>query len=252
MIAAYALAVVLAANGFSAFGGSGRRGGGASVTVRPATVAWYGDSRTQGACSSVGPPAVLDSLLPSGYSVQNKGVSGETAHEIYVRVAAGAATACVGEACGHYIVQGGVNTLKHPTFNGQAAGDVASVALNGSVACDTGTPNSCGTLDSVELLHAAHPRARVFVIGEMPYGGCDVLTCPSLEAPGPRAGAYNAALLSACAARPWLTCIFPYDDFEDQDTPDDLLPAYRCADGIHLLDAGSAALAAMVYSSAAW
>jgi lysophospholipase L1-like esterase len=252
MSAPYLLLALTLANPFAKFPGSANRGSASSGVTRPATVAWYGDSITQGECSGTAPPVALDALLPAGYSVQNLGVSGESAHEIYERVASGAATACVGEPCGHYVVQGAVNTLKAATYAASPAAAVASVALNGTGVCAVGTPDSCGTLDSVDLLHANHPTARIFVVGVLPYAGCSALVCPSLVAPGARAQAYNAALATACASRAWLRCVSPYASFEDEVQADHLRASIACADGIHLEDEGSAELAATVYSAATW
>lgn len=246
------LALSIAANPFGSFTGTNSRGGGSAVH-RAATVGWYGDSITQGSCSGTPPPTALDALLPAGYSVQNLGIAGETAHEIYVRVRSGAATACVGEPCGHYIVQGAVNTLKSPGYAALSASAVASIALNGTGSCDTGVSDSCGTMDSVDYVHATYPNARVFVIGVLPYAGCSPVVCPSLVEPGLRARTYNADLSTACAARSWLTCVLPYSAFEDPEDPDHLSATYACeADLIHLKDAGSAEFADQVYSAASW
>jgi hypothetical protein len=129
---------------FTAVAGTGAGGSGAAP--RSPTVDWVGDSLTQGACSSVAPPAVLDGLLPGGasqgYVVTNAGHSGETPHQIHVRVRSEAATACVGGPCGHYIVQGMVNTLKNATYDASAAADVAAIAVHGASASNSGTCNT--------------------------------------------------------------------------------------------------------------
>jgi len=255
MIPAAILLAATMAVGFDSFGGTGQ--GGHQGAPRLPLVAWYGDSRTAGACSGTAPPAALDALLPTGYVVANKGVSGETAHQIYARVHSGAATDCRGAPCGHYVVQGGVNTLKGPAYAESAAEDVAVVALHGSnsdasAECSTEEEDDCGTMDSVDLLHSTQARARIVVFGEMPYAGCDNATCPGLVAPGPRATAYNARLQAECATRPWLTCLLPYEEMEDPENADHLLPAYACSDGIHLVNAGSAFLAQKVFNVGGW
>jgi lysophospholipase L1-like esterase len=189
-------------------------------------------------------------LLPTGYVVVNLGASGETAHQIAARVLEGAATACVGEPCGTYVLEGGVNTLKSATYAASAAETVAAVALEGDGGSDGADDR--GMIDAADFLRATYPTAQVLLVGVLPYAGCDVATCPSLVQPAARASAYNTALLTACASRPWLTCILPYAALEDPSQPDYLLPAYACADGIHLVNAGSAALAASIYSTGSW
>jgi hypothetical protein len=61
--------------------------------------------------------------------------------------------------------------------------------------------------------------------------------------------AYNALIAAACAARPEVTCLFPWDTFEapytDAAERGYLKEAYDC-DGIHLLQAGSDTLAGLV------
>lgn len=249
---------ILAASPFSAFTGTGSRGSsGSGATVRSATVALYGDSIAAGACSSTQPSTALDALLPAGYTVSNEGVSGETAHQIYTRVVSGTtgvgvSTACLDSPCGHYIVQGGVNTLKTAGYAGLSASAVAEIALSGVGECSVGTSDSCGTLDSVDYIHVTYPNARVFVIGVLPYASCSVAVCPSLVDPGLRARTYNARLAEECATRSWLTCISPYDTFRDGET-DNLSATYACvADGIHLKNEGSAELASQIYTSATW
>jgi hypothetical protein len=254
VILSIALALALG-NSFASFGGSAPAGGGSASAARPATIGWYGDSITAGACSGTAPPAVLDGLLPAGYVVGNNGVSGETTHQIYARAASGAATACVGEACGTYIVQGGVNTLKMTSFSeGYTAAEVASIAINGSGTCDTEDADSCGTLDSVDLLRAQFPTAQILAIGVLPYASCmePVCNAAALVDADARATAYNAALVLACASRPWLTCINPHDTFEST-TPGHIKAEYGCdTDMIHLEQAGSNEYAQQVYDAGDW
>lgn len=237
---------LLLAQAFAPFAGTGSSG--APPAVRPATVAFYGDSIAQGECSGTPPPVALDGLLPSGYTVANKGVSGETAHQIATRVVASASTACIGEPCGTYVLQGGVNTLKHAAFDSSATAAVADVALNGDGGSDGA--HDLGMLDAADHIRNAHPTARLLLLGVLPYGGCTI--CGTNPNPGPRAAAYNAALLNACASRAWLTCLVPYEAFEDPASADRLRPEYACGDMIHLVNAGSAALAQTVYDGATW
>lgn len=239
------LLVVL--GGFGSFSGTGSAGGG-SAPLRAPIVAFYGDSLVQGVCSGTAPPVALDGLLRADYVVINRGVSGETAHEIAERVISGAATACLGEPCGTYILEGGVNTLKHGAFNEASTTTVVGVALNGDGGADDA--HDLGMLDAADHLRATYPRAQVLAVGVLPYAGCTI--CGINPSPGARAAAYNAALVSACASRPWLTCLVPYDDFEDPQNADRLLPAYACEDGSHLINAGSAALAQEVYDAGTW
>jgi hypothetical protein len=251
-------ALILAQSFGGSFASGGSRAGSGSTVVRPATVAWYGDSITQGACSSTPPPAALDGLLPAGYTVANEGIAGQTTHEIYTRIASavvgvGASTVCVGSPCGHYIVQGAVNTLKSAEYAESTAASVAAIALNGSGVCNVAVADSCGTLDSVDLLHTTYPQARIYALGVLPYAGCDFVTCGTLVEPGARAAAYNAALQTACASRPWLTCVIEYTAFEDPEAADHLKPPPDgCEDRIHLKDPLSAQLAQTVYDAGRW
>lgn len=258
MILSLALSVALA-QPFTRLGGTGSFGGGESH--RPALVDWVGDSLTQGACSGTAPPAVLDGLLPGGssqgYVVVNSGHSGETPHQIHIRVRSEAATACLGGPCGYYVVHGMVNILKNATYDAYAAADVAAIAVHGSSATNSGTCNTsvtddCGLMDTVDWLHTHQANARIFAIGMLPYASCDVGTCGILVEPGPRSVAADAALVAACSTRPWLTCIFPYNSFRDG-TTHNLSPTYACAsDFIHLKQAGSTEFARQVYASATW
>jgi hypothetical protein len=188
----------------------------------------------------------LGTLLPVGYVEANMAVSGETAHQIATRVMAEAATACVGEPCGTYFVNGPANTLKDAGNAVLTDAAVAEVALNG----DGGS--LLGMLDAVDYLHVTYPRATVGIAGVTPYAGCDMATCPSLVRPGPRAAAYNVALLAACTARPWLLCTFPYDTLEDPEEADHIRPDIACPDGIHLLVGGHAEIAALLYALRTW
>lgn len=213
-----------------------------------ASIGVFGDSIPAG----VGGTAVsqqLDSLLPVGYVGINQAVSGFTAHQIATRVMAEAATACLGEPCGTYVVQGGVNTLKGGEYAAEVDDAlVADRALNG----DGGA--LLGIMDAVDWLHATYPRATLLAVGVLPYKGCDPVVCPPLVnvRPGERAALYNAAFLQACAARPWLRCVSPYDDFEDPAQPDWLRPDIMHADGIHLLSAGHLELAASIKALRRW
>lgn len=236
------LVVVFAA--LSSYAGPGR-GRAIQRGLPKATVGCFGDSIFAGACGQ----SVCYQLglrLPPGYVETNLAVSGETAHQIATRVMAEAATACLGEPCGTYFMNGGVNTLKEAGNAGLSDDDVADLALNG------GDGSMLGMLDAIDYLHSTYPRAGVGISGVTPYAGCDNATCPSLVRPGPRAAAYNARLLEACAARPWLMCTFPYAALEDPENSDHIRPAIACADGIHLLVGGHEAIAGMLYALRTW
>ncbi len=221
--------------------------------VPPASVSWWGHSIPAGAC---GAPAAaeLGLLLPAGYAEFNAAHAGETADQVAGRIFTEAATACHGGLCGVYVVgPAAVNTLKLADFALTDDATVAAYALNG----DGSTVR--GVLDGVDQIHVIAPNAAVVLVGELPYAGCDALTCSSLVDPGGRARQYNADMLAACASRPWLVCLSPYADFEDighenpdDDNPDFLKPSLACADGIHLLTAGHAQLAAAVHAARAW
>lgn len=221
------------------------RGGRITHPVPKATLSAFGDSIAAGACGS---PLdyQISLLLPAGYVHKSNAHAGETADQIAKRVLSEAATACLGEPCGTYVLEGGVNTLKSTGFDLTPDADVAAYALNGDDA------SVLGMMDAVDNLRTAQPYSAVILVGVLPYAGCDALTCPSLVRPGNRAALYNAALLAACAARPWLKCVSPYADFEDPDAPDYLKPAIACTDGIHLLTAGHAQLAAAVHAARRW
>lgn len=210
-----------------------------------ATVSCRGDSIFAGAC---GEPICyeLGLLLPSGYSETNDAHSGETADQIAHRAIAEAGTTCFGGPCGTYAFNGGVNTLKIADYAEWTDAAVAAMALYGDGA------EVLGMMDAVDFIHTAYPHAAVLEAGVLPYAGCDDATCPSKQRPGFRAAAFNAALLDACAARPWLKCVSPYASFEDPDNPDHLNPAISCADGIHLLPGGHAQLASAVHGLRTW
>lgn len=123
---------------------------------------------------------------------------------------------------------------------------MAELALNGDGA------SVLGMMDAVDFLRSTYPRARIGISGVTPYAGCNEATCPNLVRPGPRAAAYNAKLLEACAARPWLMCSFPYAALEDPANADHLRPDIACADDIHFLVGGHAEIAAMLYSLRTW
>lgn len=211
----------------------------------PATVACFGDSIYAGAGGEQ-VCFLLGQLLPDGYVETNKAVSSETANQIAHRVIAEASTACVGEPCGTYWLNGALNTLKHVAHAALADAAVAQFALHGD------GESVLGIMDGADWLHEEYPRAVIGVAGVTPYGGCNLATCPSLIRPGPRAEAYDAALRAACALRPWLLCSFPYRQLEDPQNPSRLRHAIAHPDGIHLLIGGHAELAAMLYALRMW
>lgn len=227
--------------------GAPGRGYAVSHPLPTATVSCRGDSIFAGAC---GEPICYEFglLLPAGYSETNDAHSGETADQIAHRAIAEAATACFGGPCGTYAFNGAVNTLKIADLAEWADEDVAALALYG----DGG--EVLGMMDAVDFIHTTYPHAAVLEVGVLPYAGCDEDTCPpaALVRPGLRAAAFNAALLDACAARPWLKCVSSYPSFEDPDNPDHLKPAIACADGIHLLPGGHAQLAAAAHALRTW
>lgn len=253
MNGAILVALLLAASG---------RGYHPHVPVQKATVGCYGDSLMQ--LGGLPPPNIIASLLPAGYTVQNLGVSGESADAIVRRIISGSATACIGEPCGTYVVEGVVNTLKQADFAETAADTVAEIGLNGTGGeCSPETigsapNNTCGMLDGVEYLHSTHPDAQIVMVGGIPYGSCDNVACPSLVEPGPRMRSYNAKMAAACATRPWLRCVFVYEDFEvphaiGEPHNDLLREDYRYSgDGIHLKEEGAAAFGTAMHAAGVW
>lgn len=214
---------------------------------RPAAVGCFGNSIYAGACGEPVCAVLKSNYLAAGYAQVSHARSGETADQIAHRIQSEAATACFGVPCGVWAVEGGVNSLKLADFGADALpAVVANYALNGD------DHEVLGMLDAVDWLHIVYPRSKVLLSGVLPYAGCDSATCPILIDPGPRARAYNTAMLAACAARPWLTCTSPYEDFEDPDNPDHLKPMLACPDGIHLLTSGHNQLAATAYGATLW
>jgi len=200
----------------SAIGGSG--------TV-PSTVAWYGDSIVHGACKEQPPPDALAQMLGPAWSVSNHGVSGEFASNIRRRYEATWSSACQGEACGWYLIEGGVNSLKGTPHTTPAA------ALE----------------DMVAIVDDARARgSQVVWFGILPFKGCTL--CNEDTSPGvARVREYNALMAQACADRPDVTCLQLYSEFEDPDRPDFLKPEYSC-DGIHLNQRSAEQLATRVRS----
>jgi len=185
-----------------AIGGSG---------TLPPTVAWYGDSIVEGACQEQPAPTALAQMLGPAWSVNNHGVSGEAASNIRQRYEASWSSACQGQACGWYLIQGGVNSVKGIPYASPAA-----------------------TLsDMVAMVDDARARgSQVVWFGILPFKGCTL--CKEDTTPGvARAQEYNALMAEACADRPDVTCLQLYSEFEDPDRPDFLKPEYSC-DGIHL------------------
>jgi lysophospholipase L1-like esterase len=189
------------------------------LTSLPSTVAWYGDSITEGSCKQQAPPAALAQLLGSSWFVSNHGVSGEAAEQIRQRYEASWDSACQGQACGWYLIQGGVNSLK-------------------------GVPHTSpahALADMVAMVDSARDRGRRVVWFEiLPFKGCTL--CDDTTPGVARVREYNALMAQACAARPEVACVQVYSDFEDPVRPDFLRPDYGC-DGIHLNEAGAEQLA---------
>ena len=200
----------------SSTGGSG---------TMPPTVAWYGDSIVAGACQEQPAPAALAGMLGSSWSVTNHGVSGESASHIRQRYEASWSTACEGESCGWYLIEGGVNSVKGTPFVSPEA------ALS----------------DMVAMVDDARARgSQVVWFGILPFKGCTL--CQEDTTPGvARAREYNALMAQACADRPDVTCLQLYSEFEDPDRPDFLKPEYSC-DGIHLNQRSAEQLATRVRS----
>lgn len=210
-----------------------------------ATVSCWGDSIFAGACGTQPCAALKDDHLPGAYAYATKAMSGEMADQIAHRIISEAATACLGEPCATYAVNGGVNTLKSADVAVTPDADTVAYALSGDGA------TVLGMLDGVDWIHATYPRANVILFGVLPYAGCDNATCPSLVNPGNRARLYNAAMLSACASRPWLRCLAPYSAFEDPQNPDHGNPSMVCADGIHWQSAGGHLIGDYLYAAGA-
>jgi hypothetical protein len=195
----------------------------------------------QGSGSSTAPTVRLDQELPAGWATFNKGVSGESAHQIAERVIADSATMCGGEACGVYWLQGGVNTLKSAAFMANTADEVANIALNGDGGADD--QHDLGMLDAADYLLSIYPDVYVLLSDALPYAAyCEPGQCPTVTiAAHARATAYNSLLAAACAARPRLRCIFNYSAFTEPATSGHLRTAYT-ADSLHLNQTGTDAL----------
>lgn len=190
----------------------------------PPTMAWYGDSIIEGSCQELSPPAVLAQLLNPSWSVSNHGVGGEAASQIRKRYESTRDSACEGEACGWYLIQGGVNSVKgEPHCSPEAALE-----------------------DMVAMVDDARARGRHVVwFGILPFKGCTL--CEDTTAGVARAQEYNALMAQVCAARADISCVLLYSEFEDPARPDFLKPEYGC-DGIHLNQVGAERLAAQVRS----
>ena len=196
----------------------------------PATLAWYGDSITQGSCNATSPPAKLLQMLP-GYSGVNRGVSGETMAQIAARYFAGMATDCGGEVCGTYVVAGGTNDC-------------------GTGECDTDVVLAT----HLSVVDDALSKGRRVVSFNIPPSRC----APEIEScvGGNEAGAlkaleYRTKWQAACAARPAVACLDAFEEMEatwtDAEERGYLVDAYTCspADRVHTSQAGADYLAAM-------
>lgn len=193
--------------------------GGTITPSLPNTYMCIGDSIMAGACNSSSPCTRVQNGIPGAITKQYA-VSGYTAAQIRDQYFANYATGCNGEPCGTILVEGGVNSLKEPG------------AITGIV-----EPATVATM--LEIVDDALARGRIVVwLDVLPYASCDIVTCPILVDPGPRALNFNALKASACAARagPNLRCVTMYTTFESLVTPNYLATQFSCSDGIHLQD----------------
>lgn len=177
---------------------------GGGSTFAP-TLAWYGDSITQGACNGIPPPERLKALLGSNWFVANMGESGNTAAQIATRFFTGVGTganpaaavrwdlACGGAPCARYILWGGVNTfIREPATTPEAVRDTM--------------------FGMVDFLHAAGKQVVLFNV--TPFRGWTL--APVNDASIDRVRAYNALVATECAARAsWLSCVNVYAQTED-------------------------------------
>jgi lysophospholipase L1-like esterase len=198
-----------------------------ACSVARTTLALYGDSIGAGACNSTLPATKLEQLLGAGWvATLNTGdgsqpaVSGYTAAQIRARYEATHATACAGEPCGYVVVQGGVNSLK------------------GGVSPEDTLEDMVAVVD-----HALAQSYRVAWLGVLPYAGCTAPLCTEEAAAEAhaKATAYNALVAAACAARPAVRCVLPYETFEDPAEEGHLREEYSCSgsDKLHLKQAGA-------------
>jgi hypothetical protein len=235
---ALSLAILLAA--------SPGRGTAVSTPTPMASVGVDGDSMMDGVCGTA-VSLHLDAALPAGYVAINNAVSGHTAHQIATRIIANAATACLGEPCGTYVVEGGVNTLKQGIYDEEPDDAVvADIALNGDGA------EVLGIMDGVDYLRAQYPNATILAVGVFPYASCTQVVCGTLVRPQARADAYSVAFLAECAARPWLRCANFYSAYEDPENPGNLRPDIACEDGSHMTTAGRVELADDIKAMRTW
>lgn len=201
--------------------------------ILPTTLAWYGDSITQGSCNPTPPPAKLLAGLP-GYYVVNRGISAERMIQITARYFANAATDCLGERCGVNVFAGGTNDF------GLGTGDVAEVLALQRAAVD----------DSLTR------GRRTIVLDVPPFlvpPGC-IGCIGGNEAGVAKAMEYNAALAEACARpeRPnkqLLRCVATYTTMEAPGPVRGYLKDELHCDGtdyVHTSQAGADELARLV------
>lgn len=202
---------------------------GSAATPTPTTFAWYGDSIAAGACSATTPTAALAASMPGWAGSTNVGdggapaIGGYTAAQIRTRYETYRDTSCLGQQCGVYLIEGGVNSIVNGVSAAATLADMVAI------------------VDNVRSI-----GRRAVWFGILPFRGSaqgsDARTLAALE--------YNALMATACAARPDVDCVFLYADFEDPLFPGylrsrnhDSSPDYNC-DGIHLLQAGTNAMTA--------
>lgn len=164
--------------------------------------------------------SVKASLGPSAVVI-NAGNPGERSNQIAARWLSTQATLCGPKPCTHVWFEGGVNDLRF------AANTPAQVVGFMASAVDDALSRGMVTLWSDILPCRDDSECTASV-------AANILT-------------YNSLMASACAARaanPLLRCIFAYTTFDDPARPGYLLPAYS-RDGLHLSNAGSAALGAL-------
>lgn len=242
-VATVLLSVTAFAGGFDTFSGTGRNGastgGGTPAPLLPTTFAWYGDSIAAGACSPRTPTLALQALLNSGdvagstsggwAGSGNAGdgafpaVGGYTAAQIRARYFATRDTACAGERCGSYLIEGGINSLVNGATVQSTLDDMTAIAVN------------CRSLNRLCIWSNI-----------MPCRGSP--NCDSVNpAAWTLAKQYNAAWTTACTSISGMNCVDvgAGSSFEKSGTDGYLPDAFTC-DGIHLTQTGTDAWVTLV------